>query len=121
MKVVPNVRKRRLEAFINRHVADDAEAIYTDEMRLYQGLGDEDTRHETVNHSKWEYVQGDVHTNSIENVWSLLKNGIRGVYHSVGHDYLQTYVDEYAFRYNHKDDSTPMFKTILGLTPQHVA
>ena len=42
----------------------------------------------------------------------MLKNGIRGVYHSVGRDYLQTYVNEYAFRYNHRDDDAPMFRTI---------
>jgi len=60
------------------------------------------------------YVCGDVHTNNIEGFWSLLKRGIGGVYHSVGEKYLQSYINEYGFRYNHRKDEKPMFETVLG-------
>ncbi len=66
-----------------------------------------------MNHSARVYVTGDVHTNTIEGFWSLLKNGIRGTYHAVGTDYLQSYVNEYTFRYNHRKDSRGMFAAFL--------
>jgi hypothetical protein len=56
-----------------------------------------------VNHSQEVYVSGDVHTQTIDGFWSLLKRGIGGVYHSVSDKYLQMYLDEYAFRYNNRD------------------
>jgi transposase len=59
-------------------------------------------------------VKGDIHTNSVEGFWSLLKNGIRGVYHSVGPEYLQTYLDEYTFRYNRRFEGNQQFRAILG-------
>lgn len=59
--------------------------------------------HKRVHHKQKIYVMGDVHTNTIEGFWSLLKSGIRGTYHSVSTEWLQTYVDEYVFRYNNRD------------------
>ena len=56
---------------------------------------------------------GDVHTNTIEGFWSLIKRGISGVYHSVGHHYLQSYLNEYSFRYNRRFDVQPMFTRFL--------
>ena len=55
-----------------------------------------------------------MHTNTIEGFWSLLKNGIRGAHRAVGADYLQDYVNEYTFRYNHRGDDQPMFRTIAN-------
>ena len=68
---IPNIRKHTLHDFIARTVRDEAEAIYTDELKSYLGIADDDTRHETVRHSEEEWVLGDVHTNGIEGVWSL--------------------------------------------------
>jgi len=56
---------------------------------------------------------GDIHTNTIEGFWSLVKRGIGGVYHSVSRKYLQTYLDEYSFRYNRRFDPHPMFTSFL--------
>jgi len=56
---------------------------------------------------------GNAHTNTIENFWSLLKRGISGVYHAVSEKYLQSYINEYGFRYNHRKDEKPMFLTVL--------
>ena len=64
---------------------------------------------------RYRLLWGDAHTNTIEGFWSLTKNGIRGVYHSVSSKYLQHYLDEYAFRYNHRNDVTPMFLSFLAL------
>jgi transposase len=86
--------------------------IYSDEYHVYDTLGQKGYRHERVNHSQEIYVVGNVHTNTIEGFWSLFKNGIRGVYHSVSSKHLQGYADEYAFRYNHRDDEQAMYAAI---------
>jgi transposase-like protein len=91
-----------------------ASMIYTDEYSVYRSLGKEGYRHSRIKHGARIYVDGDVHTNTIEGFFSLAKNGIRGVYHSVSEKHLQGYLDEYSFRYNHREDMTPMFKIVLG-------
>lgn len=90
--------------------------IYTDEFRVYQQF-DGSTRwsHDRINHSANVYVSGDVHTQTIEGFWSLVKRGIHGVYHSVSAKWLQSYLDEYAWRYNHRDDARAQFETLLLL------
>ncbi|MDX6514282.1 MAG: transposase, partial [Gaiellaceae bacterium] len=70
-------------------------------------------RHRRINHSAKIYVSGDVHTQTIEGFFGLTKNGIRGVYHSVSAKWLQGYLNEYAWRYNHRDDRKAMFETLL--------
>jgi len=56
---------------------------------------------------------GDVHTNTIKGFWSLSKRGINEVYHAVSEKYLQSYINEYGFKYNHRKDDRPMFLTVL--------
>jgi len=70
-------------------------------------------QHRRINHSSKVYVVGDIHTNSVEGFWSLIKRGIGGVYHQVSQKFLQNYLDEYSFRYNHRHDVEPMFLTFL--------
>ena len=70
--------------------------------------------HERVTHSENMYVIGNAHTNTIEGFWSTAKNGIKGVFHYVSPKYLQGYLDEYAFRYNHRDDIEPMYWVFLN-------
>jgi len=96
---------------IERRVLDKG-LIYSDEYTVYDVLGKKGYEHKRVNHSEQVYVVGNVHTNTIEGFWSLLKNGLRGVHHSVSSKHLQGYVDEYAFRYNHRDDAQAMFVTV---------
>ena len=69
--------------------------------------------HRRIRHSEKVYVAGNVHTQTIEGFWSLVKNGIKGVYHNVGRHYLQTYLNEYSFRYNRRFDTQPMFLSML--------
>ena len=75
--------------------------IYTDEFRSYNILKSGYT-HDIVRHSANEYVSGSVHTNNIENFWSLLKRGLDGIYHHVSDKHLGRYVNEFTFRYNNR-------------------
>lgn len=101
LKYVPSASKVNMVAFINKHVAEGSK-VYTDESRVYTGLGKIYT-HETVNHSLQVYVDGDVHTNTIENFWSVLKRGLYGVYHQVSEKHLERYLDEFSARFNTRD------------------
>ena len=87
--------------------------VFTDEYASYNGLDQQGYTHRRINHSAGVYVMGDVHTNTIEGFWSLVKRGIGGVYHSVGRKYLQTYLDEYSFRYNRRDRGNLIFNDVL--------
>ena len=101
---IPNIRKNTLHDFIDRHVTDETEAIYTDELRSYIGIADEDTRHETVNHRAEEWVVGDVHTNNIEGVWSLFKRSIVGSFHKISVKHMDRYLEELEWRFNNRDN-----------------
>ncbi|MGO9339884.1 MAG: IS1595 family transposase [Terracidiphilus sp.] len=93
--------------------------VYTDEWRGYNGLGEVNGyEHHRINHSEKVYVMGNIHTNTIEGFWSLVKRGIGGVYHSVSKKYLQTYLDEYSFRYNRRNSGQPMFTSLLERTAE---
>ena len=101
---IPNVRRPTLHDFINRAVKDEAEAIYTDELKSYLGIEDHDTRHETVNHSAEQWVIGDVHTNSIEGVWSLFKRSLMGAFHKMSAKHMDRYFEELEWRFNNRDN-----------------
>jgi len=97
--------KRTLGEFLIAEVAGDAEAIYTDDWIGYRHMiADEDTRHETVNHGAKEWVRGDVHTNTAEGVWSLLKRSIMGSYHHLSVKHLPAYLDELEWRFNNREN-----------------
>lgn len=97
-KIVDNTRKKALQSEIREHVLVGS-AIFTDALKSYQGL--DEFQHEVVDHAV-EYVRGEVHTNGMENFWSLLKRGINGTYISVEPFHLFRYLDEQVFRYNHR-------------------
>ena len=101
---ITDTKRATLHSFINRTVRDEAEAIYTDELASYLGIADHNTRHETVNHSIEQWTVGDVHTNSIEGVWSLFKRSIVGAFHKVSTKHLDRYLDELEWRYNNRDN-----------------
>ena len=101
---IPNIRRHTLHAFITRTVKDEAEAIYTDELKSYLGIEDHDTRHQTVNHSAEEWVVGDVHTNGIEGVWSLFKRSIVGTFHRMSVKHLDRYLEEMEWRFNNRSN-----------------
>ena len=86
--------------------------VFTDDLAGYHGL-DKRFDHKRINHSQGVYVVGDVHTNTIEGFWSLVKRGIGGVYHSVSKKHLQNYLNEYSFRYNRRASGNLLFLSIL--------
>jgi transposase-like protein len=92
-------RKKELQGVIRERV-EAGSAIFSDELLSYDGLS-EDFRHAVINHAV-EYVNGNVHTNTMENFWSLLKRGLHGTYISVEPFHLFRYLDEQAFRYNNR-------------------
>jgi transposase-like protein len=97
--VVPNRRKNTLQAEVKKHVEAGA-ALYTDFLLSYEGLASE-YAHKVVDHAV-EYVNGRVHTNGLENFWSLLKRGLSGTYISVEPFHLFRYLDEQSFRFNNR-------------------
>lgn len=97
-KVVPNVKRETLQNEI-LNLVEKGSTIYTDSWPAYDGLTKEKYIHETVNHMK-EYVRGNIHTQGIENFWSLLKRGLRGTYVAVEPYHLDRYVAEQVFRFN---------------------
>ena len=109
---IPNIRRKTLHDFIQRTVKDEAEAIYTDELKSYIGVEDSDTRHQTVNHSEEEWVIGDVHTNSIEGVWSLFKRSLIGTFHKMSVKHMDRYLEELEWRHNNRDNPHIFMDTI---------
>jgi transposase-like protein len=101
-EVVPNTRERTLQAKVRQHV-EYGSNLYTDSAYAYRGLGF-DYDHETVDHAV-EYVRGQVHANTMENFWSLLKRGLKGTYVSVEPFHLFRYLDEQVFRFNARRDN----------------
>lgn len=101
---MPDVKRATLHDFIRRSVKDEAEAIYTDELKSYLGIADHNTRHESVNHGAEEWVVGDVHTNSIEGVWSLFKRSIIGAFHKMSAKHMDRYLEEMEWRFNNRDN-----------------
>jgi transposase-like protein/IS1 family transposase len=102
MSTIKRTDRKTLHAFIKGHAHPKTELIITDDWPPYRGVADHDTRHETVSHRRKEYVRGNIHTNTIENVWSLLKRSVAGSYHKVSAKHLDAYLDELEWRYNNR-------------------
>jgi transposase-like protein len=102
-----------LSLFVEKTVADKVTLIATDEYVGYTDLK-HFYPHETVQHRKGEYVRGSVHTNNIENFWSLLKRGVVGTYHNVSKKYLPLYLNEFAWRFNNRKNPDIFKSAIAG-------
>jgi transposase-like protein len=107
--------KEALHAFIKETTDPATERITTDECPGYEGIADADTKHETVNHRCEEWVRGDVHTNSMEGVWSLFKRSIVGSYHQVSAKHLDAYLDEFEWRFNQHENPYLFRDTLIRL------
>lgn len=123
-RVTRDTKKETLQGIVREYVLPKS-TVYTDEYQSYGNLGlvedgkgkNMGYRHSRINHSEGVYVISSfgesIHTNTIEGFWSLIKRGIGGSHHAVSAKFLQSYLDEYAFRYNRRDVPEPMFKLIL--------
>jgi transposase-like protein len=102
VKVVPNVRRKTLQPEVRAHV-EAGSIVHSDALPSYEGL-ERDYVHKVINHAEC-YAKGTIHTNGLENFWSLLKRGIRGTYVSVEPFHLFRYLDEQAYRFNNRKDT----------------
>ncbi len=110
---LPEGTAKTLVPLVRKHILP-ASIIYTDELPAYAGLRREGYKHKRVHHAAKVYVDGDVHTNTIDGFWMLLKNGISGVYHGVSAKWLQAYLNEYTFRYNNRDNPRGIFNAMIS-------
>jgi len=110
--VANDATRETLHGLVEERILPEA-TVFTDELAAYNGLEQKGYTHQRINHSAGVYVVGDIHTNTIEGFWSLVKRGLGGVYHSVGAGYLQSYLNEYSFRYNRRDQGNLIFDSIL--------
>lgn len=114
---VPNVSAKTLRPIIDKQIAEATRTISDDGgARVRHGSPD----HHSVNHSIGEYVRGDIHTNTIEGYFSIMKRGISGVYHHVSQQHPKRYLAEYDFRYNERsalgvEDAERMAKSVKGI------
>jgi transposase-like protein len=110
--VVPNTKRKSLLGEVANHV-EAGSTVYSDALRSYGQL-EEDYTHKVINHAE-KYVDGQIHTNGIENVWSLLKRTLGGTYVSVEPFHLFRYLDEQAFRFNgRKGSDADRFQQVVG-------
>ena len=104
-----------LAKYIQENISQDVDVIVTDELRAYPtALGELGDRHETVNHGKKEYVRlgTDIHTNTVESAFSLLKRGIVGTWHKISAKHLPAYLDEMTFRFNRRKNANLFLDTL---------
>lgn len=98
---VPSVTAKNVGAILEKQLHEDA-TLYTDDDRTFRTVKPRLRPHGVIKHSTGEYVRGDVHTNTIEGYFSILKRGINGVYHHVSQEHLKRYLAEFDFRYNNR-------------------
>jgi transposase-like protein len=115
-KVAAHVAPQQFQDAAFRHIEGrviSGTSIYTDEAPAYMPLESQGYHHRRIHHAAKVYVQGDVHTNTIEGFWSLVKRGIGGTHHAVSTKYLQGYLNEYVRRYNRRNDGQAQFLSLL--------
>jgi len=102
-KLIETADRVTMSQFVRETVGQGVSLVATDEHSGYHRLG-RTYPHEIVNHSKKEYVRGNIHTNNIEAFWSLLKRGVVGTFHQVSKDYLPLYLAEFSYRHNNREN-----------------
>ena len=113
-----DVKSGTLAKYIRENLRDDVEVLFTDDYKSYRSAAAhlrKDGRHKTIRHSLRIYVKGDIHTNTIESAFSLLKRGVMGSWHRVSAKHLQSYCNEMCFRFNNRKNPYLFRDTILKL------
>jgi hypothetical protein len=113
-----DVKAGTLAQFIRENVSDDVDVIFTDDFASYpfamERAGISRVRHKTIKHSSRVYVMGDIHTNTVESAFSLLKRGIMGTWHKVSAKHLASYLEEMTFRFNRRKRPDLFVDTLLN-------
>ena len=112
-RVIEDLSADTLQGFVSEVVSDKVDLIATDQFASYRGLAKRYT-HGTVDHQVGEYVRGEVHTQSLDSFWALIKRGVVGTYHNVSRRYLPLYLNEFAFRHNNRDNEDIFGQAIAG-------
>jgi transposase-like protein len=99
---MPRIDAENFHKIVKTHVDPFAKSLMTDESTVYTKPARAKYEHETVTHGRGEYVRGNVHTNTVEGFFSLLKRGIIGTFHHIGTEHLEKYANEFAFRYSYR-------------------
>jgi len=113
-KMIENADTETLTKFVTKPVSSKVELVSTDEHSGYQYLQWYPYPHQVVTHSQGEYVQGEIHTQSIDSFWALLKRGIVGTYHNVSKKYLPLYLNEFQWRFNQRKDLDIFLTALRG-------
>jgi transposase-like protein len=116
-KVVPNVAKKTLQPIIEENVLDGS-TVHTDELKSYRGLKKAGYNHHTVNHGIHEYVNGETHTNNLDNFWKHLKGSIKSTHIHVSPKHLHKYAKEFEYRFNSRDNPSAMFPALVSQFPK---
>jgi transposase-like protein len=111
--VIPDSRAATVQGKIREYVLPES-LIYTDEYQGYASIGNKGYRHRRIRHIAKVYVEGDVHTQTIDGFFGLLKNGIKATHHGVSAKWLQGYCNEYAWRWNRRDNGRSMFLDLIA-------
>jgi transposase-like protein len=118
LRIIPSRRGPALSREVRANV-NPSSLIFTDDWKPYKQLGREYLGHSVINHSAGSYAVGDIHTNTIEGFFGNLKTGMRGAYKHVSPKWLQSYLDEYAWRYNERiNRDRSMFAELVGKAAQ---
>jgi transposase-like protein len=112
-RCIPTAGARVLQGVVNERV-DKSATVMTDEYAAYKGL-DKTFKHESINHRKEEWVRGDVYTNGVESAWSLFKRSIVGAYHQVSAKHLDSYLQEFEWRFNGRKNEYLFRDTLMRL------
>jgi transposase len=112
LRVIPSRRGPALSREVRENV-NPSSIIFTDDWQAYKPLRGEFLDHRVINHSAGVYVEGDIHTNSIEGLFGNMKTGMRGAYKKVSRRWLQSYLDEYAWRYSNRNGDRAMFAKLV--------
>jgi transposase len=113
VRLIPDRGARSIRTALQSHVLPES-MLFTDEWAVYNHVAPHYRGHRRIKHKARVYVDGDTHTQTVEGFFGLFKNGVRGVYHAISVQYLQNYLDEYAFRYNRRHSREPMFWAMLN-------
>jgi len=113
-----DVRSGTLEKYIRENISDDVDVLMTDDLAQYRGAARhlrKQFKHKTIRHKAGWYVMGDVHTNTVESAFSLLKRGVMGTWHRLSAKHLQAYCNEMCFRFNNRKNPYLFRDTLLKL------
>jgi transposase len=111
--VVNNTKSSTIIPIVQNNVQTGS-TMMTDEFGTYNPIRKAGYEHQRVNHTIKQYAVGDVHVNTIEGFWSQFKRSVNGTYHAVSPKYLQSYVNEFSYRYSHRKSLTPLFLRLLS-------